>query len=265
MVSADAFGKAAKRAIQNIIKHGDTDIFPFSFESHAFFDKQDLLQELIMDYDKKAEEYLVLYPPSNVSSLVPVTYSGFRWATQIDPIWNAYFLSCVLALAPKIEAVRLAIEDNIVFSYRYNYDEESGNLFDKNVGWFQFMKYSLELSNSYRFVGSCDIAEFYSRLGHHKLENALQQIAGDTIYPKRVMAFLSNFSNTNSFGLPVGGPAARLLSELTINQVDRLLLSVGINFARFVDDYHIFANSQNDAYSSLIIISDKLYTTLTKA
>ena len=80
------------------------------------------------------------------------------------------------------------------------------------------------------------------------------------MYPKYIMEFLSNFSHTNSFGIPVGGPAARLLSELTANQVDRLLLSIGMKFARFADDYHIFVNSRDDAYRSLIFISDKLYT-----
>ena len=44
------------------------------------------------------EAYLARFSPLNVSSLTPVTYSGFRWATQIDPIWNAHFLACVLAL-----------------------------------------------------------------------------------------------------------------------------------------------------------------------
>jgi len=72
------------------------------------------------------------------------------------------------------------------------------------------------------------------------------------------MSFLSNYSNTNSFGLPIGGPAARLLSEITINQVDRLLQSKGIAFARFADDYHLFAETREDAYRSLIYLSEKL-------
>ena len=73
------------------------------------------------------------------------------------------------------------------------------------------------------------------------------------------MSFLSNFSNTNSFGLPIGGPASRMLSEITINQVDRLLVGNGIKFVRFADDYHLFAQSQEDAYRNLIYLSEKLY------
>jgi hypothetical protein len=73
------------------------------------------------------------------------------------------------------------------------------------------------------------------------------------------MDFLSRFSNTNSFGLPIGGPAARILSELTINQIDRLLLSAGITFTRFADDYHLFATTKEDAYRALILLSEKLF------
>jgi hypothetical protein len=99
MVTKLEFKQAAALAIQNIVKHGDTDIFPFPFENHAFFDKRAEIVELVVEYDENFEEYLARFSPLNVSSLTPVTYSGFRWATQIDPIWNAHFLACVLALS----------------------------------------------------------------------------------------------------------------------------------------------------------------------
>ncbi|WP_454628208.1 RNA-directed DNA polymerase [Bradyrhizobium cenepequi] len=259
MVSKLEFKRAATQAIQNIVKHGDTDIFPFPFENHAFFDKQVEIVDLVVEYDDNFEEYLTRFSPLNVSSLTPVTYSGFRWATQIDPIWNAHFLSCVLALSKKMEEARSPKSDGIVFSYRNQVDPGTGDLFDRNFGWFQFMEHSLKLCSEFEFVVVCDISEFYPRLGHHRLENALKQIAGDTPYPKRIMQFLSNYSNTRSFGLPIGGPAARILSEITINQIDRLLIGNGIKFARFADDYHLFAGSREDAYRHLIFLSEKLF------
>jgi hypothetical protein len=72
------------------------------------------------------------------------------------------------------------------------------------------------------------------------------------------MSFLKNYSNTNSFGLPVGVPAARILSELVLNQIDRLLELEGITFCRFADDFHIFCESNEDAYARLIFLSEKL-------
>ena len=174
--------------------------------------------DLIVDCDENFDEYLTRYPPNNVSSLTPVNYSGFRWATQLDPIWNLYFLTCVILLGELIELQRISIENKTVFSYRYNCDNNNSALFDRSISWYEFIRISEEHSKIFHFVVACDISEFYPRLSHHRLENALKHVAGNTQYPKNIMAFLANFSNNNSFGLPVGGPAARLLSELTINE-----------------------------------------------
>jgi hypothetical protein len=260
MVTKADFEKAARLAVQSVIKHGDTDIFPFPFENHAFFDKQEDAVKLVIEYEENFEKYLNLYPPKNVSSLTPVTYSGFRWATQLDPIWNAHFLASVAAIGNDIELARIPRDKEIVFSYRFEPDFKSGDIFDRDSGWLQFMRRSLVCAEAQAFTVICDISEFYPRLGHHRLDNALRQVAGETPYPKQIMGFLSNFSNTNSFGLPIGGPAARLLSEITINQIDRLLQSKGIVFTRFADDYHLFAATREDAYRNLIFLSDKLYT-----
>lgn len=259
MVKKAQFRSAASKAALNIIKHGDTDIFAFPIANHAFFDKKDELVDLIVEYDENFDDYLARFSPYNVSSLTPVTYTGFRWATQIDPIWNAHFLTCVLALAKKIEEVRINKSKNTVFSYRYRPNKKTGDLFDRDFNWYQFMVHSTKRAEEFEYVVICDISEFYPRLNHHRLENALIQVAGDTPYPKRIMRFLSNYSNTSSYGLPVGGPAARILSEITINQIDRLLLNSGIDFARFADDYHLFTKSKEDAYRLLVFLSEKLF------
>lgn len=259
MIKKDDFRVAAKIAVENLIKHGDTDIFPRPFEGHAVFDKPEEFIDLVCKYDENFDDYLARYPPSNTNALIPVSYYGFRWATQIDPIWNAHFLSCVIALSKQAEAARIRKDAECVFSYRYQPDKKSGDLFDRDFSWHAFMMKSLQHCEDFEFVTTCDISEFYPRLGHHRLENALLQIAGDSGYPKKIMAFLSNFSNTRSFGLPIGGPAARILSELTINQIDRLLLGNRIPFTRFADDFHLFANSREDAYRQTIFLSEKLF------
>jgi hypothetical protein len=259
MVKKEEFRKAAKLAVQNLIKHGDTDIFPLTFEGHAIYDSPEVFADLICEYDENFDDYLAMHPPTNTNALIPVSYYGFRWGTQIDPIWNAHFLSCVIAIARKMEDARIRTDENTVFSYRYQPDEATGDLFNRDLSWHAFMMRSLDLSNNYEYVTACDISEFYPRLNHHRLENALLQVAGETPYPKRIMAFLGNFSNTRSFGLPIGGPAARILSEITINQIDRLLQAKRIPFARFADDFHIFAGSREQAYRHTIFISEKLF------
>src|SRR5208282_359561 len=248
-----------ERAIANVIRHGDTDIFPFPIENHLFFDKRAEVVALLQDIHANFEESLSKYPPANEGALAPVSYAGFRWATQLDPLWNLYFLSLVLSIAESIEEARLPPEINCIFSYRYKWNEMTADLFDARYHWGAFMECSLRHAKSHKFIVLCDISEFYPRLGHHRLENALLHLSVQSDAHKRIMTFLSNFSNASSFGLPVGGPAARILSELVLNQIDRLLLTEGVAFCRFADDFHIFCDSTEEAYGSLIFLTEKLF------
>jgi hypothetical protein len=64
------------------------------------------------------------------------------------------------------------------------------------------MKRSNSIAEDFQFVVAWDISEFYPRLGHHRLENALKQIAGDFPYSGRIRNFRTNYSNERSFGPP---------------------------------------------------------------
>jgi Reverse transcriptase (RNA-dependent DNA polymerase) len=247
-----------ERALANIIKHGDTDIFPYPIETLIFFDKKQETIDLLLDLNKDLPRSLADYTPANHSALAPVGYTGFRWATQIDPIWNAYLLGLVISIADKIEDARLPKTENTVFSYRYAWDATTSDLFDKNYNWRSFMEHSLILAKKSKFVVVCDISEFYPRLNHHRLENSLKQLHLPGDQPSKIMRFLTDFSGTNSYGIPIGGPAARILSELLLNQIDRLLRSEGITFCRFADDYHLFANNYEQAFRGLLFLSEKL-------
>jgi hypothetical protein len=247
-----------RRAVQNIARHGDTDVFPYPVENHVFFDKEDAIVAALVKIHGDLNKAIADNPPVVEGMLAPVGYTGFRWATQLDPLWNAYFLGLVLAAAEKIEKARLPVEKENVFSYRYSWDDEDKTIFDKSIGWVQFQKKSVERAKNAKYVLVCDIADFYPRIYHHRLENALQKATDDKGITSCVKKILMQFSNNVSYGLPVGGPAARLLSELLLNRIDRLLVTNKIEFCRFADDYHIFCDSMENAYQSLLFVSEKL-------
>lgn len=252
------FSAAADRAISNLVAHGDTDIFPYPFENHIAHDAPEQLKEILVDINNDFDSQFGMYPPSYIKTLAPVGYTGFRWASQIDPIWNLYFLSLVISIGDTIEPARVPTTDEVVFSYRFDTDTKSPSIFLSDHGWRQFMQRSLRLADEFKFVVTCDISEFYARLNHHRLDSALQQISKLENVRQRIKTILSNFSNSNSYGLPIGGPAARLLSEITLDQIDKLLLGQNIKFVRFSDDFHMFANSYEEAYSGLLFLSEKL-------
>jgi Reverse transcriptase (RNA-dependent DNA polymerase) len=231
-------------------------------ETHVFHDYKDEIVDLLLDIDNNFSDRMAQFPPANHSALVPVGYTGFRWATQIDPLWNAYFLGVVLSVADVIEASRIPKGRQTVFSYRFSWNETTKELFDPEYNWRSFIDRSISLANDRKFVVSCDISDFYSRLNHHRLENALKHLNLPGNEPSKIMEFLANFSGTISVGMPVGGPAARILSELYINQVDRLLDLEGIPFCRFADDYHIFSDTYEEAFKALVFLSEKLLQNL---
>lgn len=250
--------KAIKAALENVARHGDTDIFPFPFETLLFKDCPEESKKIIAEFHADFQTWLSAYPPQSIPSLTQVGYSGFRWATSIDPFWNVYYLALVLTLAEKIEKVRIPQSAQNVFSYRFEWKEEEAKIF-KDSTWIDFRLRCLHLSNSHPVVVQTDISDFYPRIYHHRLENALHRLpdVGDT--PKRILSLLGVFSKNVSYGLPVGGPASRILSELALNGVDTLLLRKGVQFCRYADDYAIFCNNKAEAYRILVFLAEKLF------
>ncbi|MCG7632624.1 RNA-directed DNA polymerase [Gordonia McavH-238-E] len=246
-------------AIENISRWGDTDVFPFAPENHILFDKSsevaDMLVEVHKDFDKKIQED----PPVNLTDLQLVTYEGFRWVSQLDPIWNAYLLGAVFSIHEEIESARISKAKDRVFSYRFKPDANRKSLFESD-SWTQFIAQAEQLARTHSHVVVTDISDFYGRLYHHRIENSLLQLGGiEQGLPKKINRLLMEYSGSVSYGLPVGGPAARALSELALNRVDQLLEMRGIVFVRFADDYRLFADSQADAYRSLIELTELLH------
>jgi Reverse transcriptase (RNA-dependent DNA polymerase) len=256
-----------KAAVKNIATFGDTDIFPFSFEQHIFHDQPTLIQNALELIHADFEAQLAQNPPDNINTLAPVGYTGYRWASQLDPLWNAYYLSLIIEMGPAIEGARIPVSEETIFSYRFMKPTEDGGIFDTNVNWRAFMEKSQNVASlksengdsTYPFVLVCDISDFYSRIYHHRIENALKWLKTKPETVKRIVDILQVFSGTVSYGLPVGGPASRLLAELALNSVDKLLRGEGIRYCRFVDDYRIFCTSKEEAYQRLIFLSEKLF------
>lgn len=248
-----------KFALDNISKYGDTDIFPFPIENIIFYDQKNETINILNDMFDNFEKVLNDNPPINESTLVSAGYMGFRWATQLDPIWNAFYLGLVLSIADRIEKARIPVEKNEVFSYRIKLDEDENKIFDTGIGWYEFQKVSIEKAKKNKYVLTCDISNFYTNIYHHRLENSLQNLnIEDKRIQKYIMGFLKNISGTKSYGLPVGGQASRILAELLLNRTDKLLNSNKIQFCRFVDDYHIFADSEESLYENLLFLSKVL-------
>jgi hypothetical protein len=217
-------GRALRRAVDNVAHWGDTDIFPHPVENHILYDMPDRVTDLLANIASKFESEINRLPVDSYSTLSPVGYTGFRWVTQIEPVWNAYLLAQVVALAPQIEGERLSEDSNKVFSYRYRAATTDSSLFATD-GWKKFQETTRQQAESHNYVVSVDIGDFYARIYHHRLENALRAVDRSGTKTKHIMAILTKLSGGTSYGLPVGGPAARILAELVLNRVDHLIVA----------------------------------------
>ena len=248
---------AIVRALRNIETFGDTDILPFPFEKHLF---QDFRENCAMELGKwhnRFKETLEELPPVTVKAFSPAGYFGFRRVTEIEPFWNAYYLALVISIAQEIEEDRVPLDENVVFSYRYAWNEDTNSLFG-NSTWHCYRSRCVELASAYQYVVLTDISDFYPRVNHHRLQNALQRLPEPGDIPSRIIDLLGKFSNRQSYGLPVGGPASRLLAELSLSGVDKQLRRMRTTYCRYADDFAIFCNSIPDAYKALVMLSESL-------
>jgi len=88
-------------------------------------------------------------------------------------------LSLVLDLSEGIEKKRISTDKDTIYSYRTSIDESSGKLFSKNISWRKFINDTITIAESENFshVVKFDISDFYTRIYHHRLENALKFLA----------------------------------------------------------------------------------------
>jgi hypothetical protein len=242
-------------ALQHVCKYGDTDLFPRPFEIDAIQHDWGVLKAWLNDQD-------VLEWPvrPHRSLLTPKSREGFRVVTQLDPLDTLIFLATIYEIAPDLERSRAPASRNLVHSYRFLPDAD-GQMFDPAYGYSSFQKVTqgilAECDSSH--VGMTDIADFYPRIYHHRLEGALEAATTNINHVRALRGLLKGWNATETFGIPVGNAGSRLLAEVTIADVDEFLLAQGVRFLRFNDDYRIFGTSYTDVYRQLAALADSLY------
>ncbi len=248
--------KCVKIAIANIILEGCTDVSLFRkpFEINFLKDKEFQNQVInvvvsildnIINHNGNFEQLKI----NKISHmLVPKKNNfDFRKCALIDIIDEVKYLSLVCLIAPNVERERVG--KTIAFSYRYC-PNEKGVLFNKKYNYSSFKKHYRDLSSrkKYKIIIECDISNFYDRLNIHRLNSTLLSIS--TI-DKRIIDTIDQlllfWANRDSYGLPVGSNASRILAEAFLIEIDNFLISNNVKFCRFVDDYRFFAADSNEA------------------
>lgn len=253
---------AVRKAIDNIILEGCTDVSVFGrpFELKLLKNEKtrekitsDIVSELdnIINSNGKFE---ILKINKISHMLVPKkTFFDFRRCALIDIIDEVKYLSLAILIANKVEKHR--ISKKIAFSYRYK-PNDNGRLFDKKYNYSSFKNEYKKISSmkKYKIIIECDISNFYDRLNIHRLNSTLLSIKDiDSKITNIIDELLLFWANRDSYGLPVGSNASRILAETFLIEIDNYLLSNNIKFCRFVDDYRFFASDMTEANKILSV------------
>jgi len=243
-------------ALAHTLRYGDTGIFPIPFEYIALKFNWDNVKQRLLDLN--ILDWIVR---PHRSLLAPKARYGFRVITQLDPLDFIIFASIIKEIGIDIENKRVPISNDVVFSYRFETDSQ-GKIFNTSIGYRNFQNKTTEIlksDHSIKFVAIADIADFYPRIYHHRLENALQSATKHSAHLNGLKLLISGWNGTETYGIPVGSAPVRLLAEITISDIDQSLLANGINFIRYNDDYRIFANTHSDGYRYISYLAEILY------
>jgi len=256
------FAAATNRAIDHLHEFGDTDLFPSLPEMQCYVDeKVEVSKELS---NLSPGNY---HPISCIETLTPKGQLGFRIAHQLSASDNIVYLAATIASAQQIESYRQDKDNNRSFAYRFE-EGESSRLFETGRSFHDWINYIISFGKDgispfevNNFGITTDISDFYQRIYFHRIENML----ADCECPPKAASFIKKLIQKarakQSFGIPVGTNASRIIAEAILSDTDTLLERQGLPATRYVDDFRILVKNEKEAHSVLCQLAEHLMVT----
>lgn len=252
--------KAVETSIEHLIAFGLSDISTEKLEielikSHKAQFIEDISKKIASEniYDMEFKPIQYLLTPKNRFIF------DYRKAALIHPACLAKYTSLVILCAEEIEKHRIDITENKVFSYRVKID--GIQIFNKDINyslWKDDTKKKIQ-SKEYEYLVECDISAFYDRINIHRLESTLLSIGIAKPLVKKINELLLFWSKKDSYGIPVGNSASRILAEAALIDIDQYLVSEGVNFTRYVDDFRLFCPDLITAQKWMNLLTTRLF------
>ena len=241
-------------SLQHIVTNGDTDIFPYPFELKFYEQSSEKILDALSNLDLNNYS-----PMSLIESLIPKTKYGFRVAHQPYPSDTIIYTALVCSIFDDVESARDPSQMNRAFSYRKE-PGIHGDLFISGHGFRQWLSNftPMMFDGQYTHAIRTDISDFYMRIYRHRLENIIDSMSGNTPIVKKIEKLLGMWRGGQSFGIPVGSDASRLLAEAALHDTDMALISEGYWHSRYVDDMIILVKEGQSPYAALAFLAKHL-------
>lgn len=240
-------------AREHIQKYYASDFFPKAFEYEALWHSWD---EVKAELKSKNIDKIWVLPPIIATSYKP--NGTFRVVHQLEPLDAIIYTAMTYLVAEDIERARVPSDEDIACSYRIHLD--SGSFFGSGNGYDSFTSKSEALSSKYKYILVTDITDFYNQIYLHRLNNAIE-FASASLKPiaDDIEKFLSKINNKASQGVPVGPAASIIMSEAILIDIDNFIIGKGVAHTRYVDDFRIFSDDEEQLIAILEELTLYLY------
>lgn len=249
--------KLAKSHLQWALKHisreGDTDIIATPFEHDLLLKNKGKVINELNNIDISSHVWR-----DTRRFISQKDRLSFRPVSQLDPIDAVLFAALISQNKNKI--------NNYLSPFRANvYSHElvcakSGEMYERQKGWTRFWEDSIEKSSQEKcnYVVVTDIVDYYNQIYHHTLENQLDRACFSKPHKTALKNLLQFETDKVSRGIPVGPHPSHALAELAMAPIDGFLHQAGITYLRYVDDFHLFLESESEATIYLTRLAQSL-------
>ncbi len=150
---------AVQTTVNHLLVFGDTDLYPPAIELRYLTNNLDRLVPIIAEIEKSAISRAAI---SHSGIARDAFYSGDlrpRIATQLPVLLAIFSTVHAFSLVARFSSLWGNTLNESVFSYRPNLSGAEG-LFDRDIGWKDFVKRQEELADDFPWKISIDLAQF---------------------------------------------------------------------------------------------------------
>jgi hypothetical protein len=247
---------ALKRAVDHLIRYGDTDVLPHPIEAVFLSEKRTAIIDELSKLDLDA-----FNPTQALETIAPKSKLGFRIIHQLPLVETILFTASIIEIGPDLEKLKRPIEEFWPFAYRF-LDHESPSIFMAERSfrkWLEWQHDQVDV-DKYPNIILTDIADFYQRIYFHRIENILDSATEKHGVTGFIKKLIKQIRSKQSHGIPVGGSASRLIAEVVLSDTDSALADEEYFFTRYVDDFRLFVRADESPYAVLAFLAEQLAT-----
>jgi hypothetical protein len=247
-----------ERAIEHISTFGDTDVFPHPIETAFLIERKKEISAELSVLDLESFE-----PAQAIETIAPKSRWGFRIVHQLPLLETLLFTAAAIEIGSDIENIKRPIDEFGPFGYRFDGTKTEASLFTSDRSYKDWLQWQRDLieKNAFAHIVATDIADFYQRIYFHRIENILDVATERKGVKSFIEKLIKRIRGKQSYGIPVGGSASRIIAEAILSDADSALADEGLVFTRFVDDYRIFLRPDQTPYVALAFLAEHLATT----